>query len=159
MSCSQCGNGLGHEFLGDGPRGASRFGQYCPRNFFHCPSSTLSLSINLISQVLNLQPLSSLCFQRSDGRWAIDYFEWFIAQSMSIVRISKHFMLHFSIFTRYDVRLPRFWNTMPFHSDVRWKLGQKLIHASERNFTLDHSSWCHHSCPCSSFFKKLFLRL
>jgi len=25
VSCGQCGAGLGHEFLGDGPKGASRF--------------------------------------------------------------------------------------------------------------------------------------
>lgn len=25
VSCGKCGNGLGHEFLGDGPKGTSRF--------------------------------------------------------------------------------------------------------------------------------------
>jgi len=25
VSCGQCGSGLGHEFLGEGPKGASRF--------------------------------------------------------------------------------------------------------------------------------------
>jgi len=25
VSCGMCGNGLGHEFIGDGPRGKSRF--------------------------------------------------------------------------------------------------------------------------------------
>ena len=25
MSCGKCGNGLGHEFIGDGPKGKSRF--------------------------------------------------------------------------------------------------------------------------------------
>ena len=25
VSCAKCGNGLGHEFLGDGPQGGSRF--------------------------------------------------------------------------------------------------------------------------------------
>jgi len=25
VSCGKCGNGLGHEFLGDGPKGKSRF--------------------------------------------------------------------------------------------------------------------------------------
>jgi len=25
VSCGKCGNGLGHEFLGDGPKGQSRF--------------------------------------------------------------------------------------------------------------------------------------
>ena len=53
VSCGECGAGLGHEFLGDGPRGASRSSTY-PRlppptlAYLHLPSPTPNYPRRLI---------------------------------------------------------------------------------------------------------------